>query len=42
MAFAVVALALGVGTAVNAHGGDADQIHSCVNDASGEIKIVGP
>ena len=41
MMLAFLALAAGIATAVNAHGGDAAQIHSCVNDNSGEIKIIG-
>ena len=39
---AAVALALaGTTTAVYAHGGDPSLIHSCVNNSSGEVKIVG-
>ena len=39
----LLALALVAGTTwAFAHGGDPDLIHACVNNNSGEIKIVGP
>ncbi len=39
----VFALSIGLGTGmVYGHGGDPTKIHSCVNNASGEIKIVDP
>jgi hypothetical protein len=36
-----VVLSVGVTQMVLAHGGDPDAIHACVNNASGEVKIVG-
>lgn len=35
-------LSLGLVSGASAHGGDATKIHACVNNASGEVKIVGP
>ena len=35
-------LALAVASMASAHGGDANKIHSCVNNNSGTIKIVSP
>ena len=42
---AVVIVALAgalVTTQIGAHGGDPDLLHSCINNASGEVKIIGP
>jgi hypothetical protein len=41
VAFMTLVLAGAAVTLVSAHGGDATKIHSCVNDSSGGIKIVG-
>ena len=42
-AIVIVALAGAlVTTQIGAHGGDPDLIHSCINNASGEVKIIGP
>jgi len=38
----VFGLSLGQAAKVDAHGGDATKIHACVNNYSGEIKIVSP
>ena len=37
----IVTLVAG-GTWALAHGGDRDLVHACVNDESGDIKVVGP
>ncbi|MFN2251766.1 MAG: hypothetical protein ACK2UL_07595 [Anaerolineae bacterium] len=42
LVFAVTAAIGATATWVSAHGGDGALIHSCVNDSSGVIKIVGP
>ena len=39
---ALLILALAVVSMASAHGGDANKIHSCVNNNSGTIKIVSP
>lgn len=39
---AVVALSLGPAATLEAHGGDPTKIHACVNNNSGEVKIVAP
>jgi hypothetical protein len=41
LAFTVILLSLVSVTYVSAHGGNTALIHSCVNNTSGEIKIVG-
>jgi hypothetical protein len=41
VAFAVILLTLLSATFVSAHGGNTTLIHACVNNTSGEIKIVG-
>ena len=42
-AIVIVALAGAlVTTQIGAHGGDPDLLHSCINNASGEVKIIGP
>jgi hypothetical protein len=41
VAFAVILLSLVSVTYVSAHGGNIALIHSCVNNTSGEIKIIG-
>ena len=41
-AVAALATVLATTSIVSAHGGDTSLIHSCVKNATGEIKIVGP
>ena len=40
MMIAFLAIAIGIVAVVNAHDGNPDEIHSCVNANSGEIKII--
>ena len=40
-AMLLVTLVIG-GTWAFAHGGDPDQVHSCVNDESGSVRVVAP